>query len=129
MNANKQIAVSDAKSHGIDVGFACQQRDFGNRFMLTIYGHSIDERWMVQPLQLVALGIGDDTYVGPDTLDMRPGQAQALMDALYESGLRPTRGLGSPGQVDALSAHLGDMRRIVSKSLDVTLLEQDRVRR
>jgi hypothetical protein len=35
------------------------------------------------------------------------------MDALWDAGLKPTQGSGSPGQVQAMEAHLSDLRKLV----------------
>lgn len=50
-----------------------------------------------------------------------PTAAQVLMDDLWAAGLRPTEGKGSAGSLKATEKHLEDMRRIVSKKLDVSL--------
>jgi hypothetical protein len=39
-------------------------------------------------------------------------EAQTLLQALWDSGLRPNNGEGSSGQVAALKDHLADMRKI-----------------
>jgi hypothetical protein len=39
--------------------------------------------------------------------------AQALMDSLWQCGLRPTEGTGSAGALAATQAHLADMRKLV----------------
>lgn len=41
--------------------------------------------------------------------------AQALIDELWQAGLRPSQSLGSVGQIDAVKYHLEDMRRLVFK--------------
>jgi hypothetical protein len=43
------------------------------------------------------------------TLDQRA--AQHLMDDLYNAGLRPTDAQGTAGQLEAMKAHLDDMRK------------------
>lgn len=48
-------------------------------------------------------------------------EAQSLMDDLWQCGLRPTKGSGSAGSLAATEKHLNDMRKIVSKKLDVSL--------
>jgi len=53
-------------------------------------------------------------------LYMKPGEAQALIDALWDAGLRPSEGSGSAGALLATQQHLKDMRAIVFKQLDVT---------
>lgn len=39
-------------------------------------------------------------------------EAQSLIDDLYRAGLRPTDARGTAGQLDAMKAHLEDMRRL-----------------
>jgi hypothetical protein len=39
--------------------------------------------------------------------------AQALMDSLWDCGIRPTEGSGSAGSFAAQGAHLADMQRLV----------------
>lgn len=45
--------------------------------------------------------------------------AQALMDGLWDCGLRPTEGKGSAGQLMAVQNHLEDMRTIAFAGLRV----------
>jgi hypothetical protein len=40
-------------------------------------------------------------------------EAQALMDQLWQCGLRPSEGSGSAGSLAATERHLEDMRRLV----------------
>jgi hypothetical protein len=47
------------------------------------------------------------------TMRLMPEEAQALMDGLWDAGLRPVGGAGSAGQLDAVKYHLEDMRRLV----------------
>lgn len=44
--------------------------------------------------------------------------AQALMDELWECGLRPTEGTGSAGALAATQKHLDDMRKLVFSLMD-----------
>ena len=46
------------------------------------------------------------------TLRMGRDQAQQLMDALWQCGLRPSEGTGSAGALAATQKHLEDMRTI-----------------
>lgn len=57
----------------------------------------------------------------PPALTISDENAQALCDALWDAGIRPTNGAGSVGQLAAVQAHLGDMRKIVESKLKVTL--------
>lgn len=70
--------------------------------------------------------IGDGVIVKP-TLRISPDAAQALMDSLWQCGLRPTEGSGSAGSLAATERHLADMRAIAvaalkSKGVDTQLL-------
>jgi hypothetical protein len=47
--------------------------------------------------------------------------AQVLMDRLWDCGLRPSEGTGSAGSLRKTEDHLKDMRKIVSKILEVQL--------
>lgn len=49
-------------------------------------------------------------------LTLEPEQAQALMDELWRTGLRPTEGSGSAGSLAATERHLADMRALVFKT-------------
>ncbi|MCK9571505.1 hypothetical protein M0R72_21325 [Candidatus Pacearchaeota archaeon] len=44
-----------------------------------------------------------------------------LMDSLWKSGIRPSDGEGSVGQIGAVTRHLEDMRQIVSSKLNIPL--------
>lgn len=53
-------------------------------------------------------------------LTICPEAGQKLMDDLWDCGLRPSEGAGSAGQLAATQKHLGDMRKIVEKKLNVS---------
>lgn len=46
---------------------------------------------------------------------LQPEQAQSLIDALYDAGLRPSQAAGSSGQLEAVKYHLEDMRKLALK--------------
>jgi hypothetical protein len=50
------------------------------------------------------------------SFQMNMDAAQALMDDLWQAGLRPTEGTGSAGALRAVERHLEDMRTLVFKS-------------
>lgn len=54
-------------------------------------------------------------YVEPQVISMV--DAQALMDDLWSSGLRPTEGSGSAGALAATERHLADMQKLVFKNI------------
>jgi hypothetical protein len=43
---------------------------------------------------------------------LEPTEAQALMDQLWQCGLRPSEGSGSAGSLAATERHLEDMRKL-----------------
>ena len=49
------------------------------------------------------------------TVNMTKEDAQELMDAMWNAGVRPSNGEGNVGQIGAMREHLEDMRRIVFK--------------
>jgi hypothetical protein len=66
--------------------------------------------------------VPDGTYA-PPMLSLRPQEAQQLIDRLWQAGLRPRDGSGSSAQVEALTKHLDDMRKIVAGQLQTPLGE------
>ena len=64
----------------------------------------------------------DVTY--RDLVDLGPAfrlsceEAQALMDSLWNCGLRPVGAAGSVGQLEAVKYHLEDMRKMVFERLE-----------
>lgn len=44
---------------------------------------------------------------------LKQEEAQQLMNALWDAGLRPAGAAGSAGQLSAVETHLADMRKIV----------------
>ena len=52
----------------------------------------------------------------PVWMVLRDEEAQSLMDALWNTGVRPSNGEGSVGQLAATEAHLADMRALVFKT-------------
>lgn len=75
------------------------------------------------PLQFAQLAWGEenppDHLTHPPTVEMRPEDAQRLMDDLWHAGLRPTQGKQSEGVTAAQQAHLNDMRAIVFAKLEI----------
>ncbi len=58
-------------------------------------------------------------------LTMRMEAAQALLDDLYNAGLRPTHAVDAPGATNAQQAHIADLRAVLFKLMD---REDDRAR-
>lgn len=51
--------------------------------------------------------------MAPVAWQMSDAEAQDLMQALWDQGYRPNSGEGTSAQVDAMRAHLEDMRTLV----------------
>lgn len=51
-------------------------------------------------------------------LRLKYGEAQMLMDELWNCGIRPSEGTGSAGSLRATEKHLGDMQRIAFMLLE-----------
>ncbi len=66
---------------------------------------------VVEPLVFRTLDPGE--RINDPTLRLERSDAQQLVDALWEAGVRPTAGKGSAGQLDAVQAHLKDLQRLV----------------
>lgn len=73
-------------------------------------------RYIAQPLKLKEQQIG--TLTEP-FLTIDNGEAQQLMNDLWDCGLRPSEGSGSAGSLKATQEHLADMRKIVFTQLKI----------
>jgi hypothetical protein len=49
----------------------------------------------------------------PASFQLDPDAAQALMDTMWQSGLRPSDGTASTGQLKATENHLADMKKLL----------------
>lgn len=56
-------------------------------------------------------------YINEALLKLSQDDAQALMDELWQAGVRPANGVGSVGQLAATETHLKDMRAIAFELL------------
>jgi hypothetical protein len=57
-----------------------------------------------------------ESQVSRPFLRLRHDEAQALVDGLWDCGVRPTNGAGSAGSLAATERHLDDMRSLVFKT-------------
>lgn len=73
-----------------------------------------DNRSIAEPLCLKEVPEGIHSTPAP-TFSIMPNEAQQLMDALWDCGLRPSEGSGSAGAMKATQNHLQDMRKLVFK--------------
>lgn len=86
-----------------------------------LYLRSIDGvRTIARPAQIVFEDTEPGVYHEP-FMRLSPEVAQRLIDQLWAAGLRPNSGEGGLAHVEAMKAHLSDMRAIVTKELGVNL--------
>lgn len=76
-------------------------------------------RSIASPLEFTELA--DGNLVPAPTGRMAPEAAQALMDQLWDIGIRPSRAEGSAGTLDAVKYHLEDMRKIALPLLTTSI--------
>lgn len=92
-----------------------ESANFGPHVALTLYQEIVAENaepaLAVANLTLVKVEAGQ--ILPEPTVKLHRDDAQALMDALWNVGLRPTEGSGSAGSLAATERHLEDMRRLV----------------
>lgn len=101
--------------------FFAERRAYGNSIALHLTTKGIGDSGagyvtVAQPVVFTQIKEGD---WAPPALEISPESAQDLMDELWRVGLRPTQGKQSEGQVDAILAHLQDMRAIVFSELEM----------
>lgn len=97
--------------------FHCEYSLYSDAFKLHIASGD-PVRATAKPLEFVAHEPGTVATVGP-AIEFREGEAQALIDALWSAGLRPTQGKQSEGVTAAQDRHLQDMRAIAFAKLNV----------
>ena len=90
--------------------------DFG--YALNIFMRTKDYVAVAQPIVMETYPFGAKISETP-TVSMSSLEIQNLMDELWRTGIRPSSGEGNIGQIGATEKHLNDMRKIVSKQLDV----------
>lgn len=65
----------------------------------------------------VALAVDEEHQphmtIANGTLDLKFDEAQNLLDALHEAGMRPTNLANPSGEIARINDHLQDMRRLV----------------
>lgn len=68
--------------------------------------------------EVVFEDVGKGLY-SPPAFGLSAGEAQQLMDELWQCGLRPTEGTGSAGALAATQSHLEDLRKITFNQLKI----------
>lgn len=91
-------------------------RGYRHRISLQFGIQATDGSWtMAQPLTMLCDSTDDGTREPVPFMDLDTTTAQALMDELWQCGLRPTEGTGSAGAMAAVQAHLADLQKLVFK--------------
>jgi len=83
------------------------------------FGYDRSDRagmWVPQPIVYERHTV--DGLMRDPLLRLSQEQAAALMDDLWNAGVRPSD-QGTPGQLAAMQAHIGDLRAIAFKALGV----------
>ena len=89
--------------------------NWGEHIELVVFGiNENGERCVASNIDYKASNIADSPM---PSFDIDKGAAQALMDDLWQAGLRPSEGSGSAGSLLATQKHLEDMRKIVFDQL------------
>jgi len=73
-------------------------------------------RLVAKSLEFVELPAGAPA---DSTFNLDGQEAQELIDALWNCGLRPTQGKSSIGRLEAVERHLADMRTIAFDKLEI----------
>jgi len=93
--------------------FRCHYAGFHtDKIELGIFSREGSRLMVADPLTMTERKEGD--WV-PPAARLDRNQAQALMDDLWQCGIRPSEGTGSAGALAATQRHLDDMRTLVFK--------------
>ena len=95
------------------------QRVF-ERWEVDFWLRDVETRAFAKPIEMG--DPHDETRPPPGPfMSLDEGECQSLIDALWESGIRPTAVRNEGGAIGAVREHLADMRQIVSKKIGVDL--------
>lgn len=93
------------------MSFKAIKYDFGNEVHLAWYAMSFDKLLCAQ--EVLPTLMPSDGVMNP-FLKLTQQDAQSLIDALYEAGMRPSSDCEpKKGELSAVRYHLEDMRRLV----------------
>lgn len=101
-----QIAIQREPFHGDRFQFLITH--FGGNIPVNGWPYVAHARLMLEQVTPEK----DGNHVEP-TFSLQPGEAQELLDRLYELGLRPSREVSEKSALPYMQAHLDDMRRLV----------------
>jgi hypothetical protein len=79
-------------------------------------------RWLIQPLAIqekveIVAYTGAESALHP-SFQLDAPAAQMLMDDLWQAGIRPSQGVPSEGQKEALQEHIDTLRKLLFGGLD-----------
>ena len=100
---------------GRDTIYADKVR-FSNHVELIICHKTVKGQAVAGPLEFTEI---EEHLCSTPTLTLAAMEAQMLMDDLWNCGIRPSEGTGSAGSLRATEKHLGDMRTIAFKRLNI----------
>lgn len=103
-----------------EVQIRAERELWGRSIELLIFSESQDGSRIsiAKPQDLVLEELDPDHHATQATLTLTQKHAQALMDNLWNCGLRPSEGTGSAGSLAATERHLKDMQQIAMKLLE-----------
>lgn len=96
--------------------FCCRRsfRYFGFELDCAIKSQDGESFEVLQAPAVVNRKRGDSFVDSQPMLVLEDVEATALMDALWEAGVRPTSGEGNVGMVGAMKEHISDLRDVVA---------------
>lgn len=83
-----------------------------DQIALSFVDHRHSELYLAQPLLFVKHKRGE---TAEPTIRLYKEEAQQIFDLLWKEGYRPKDGTGNSGHMQAVNAHLQDMRKLVFK--------------
>lgn len=103
----------------VNFNFFAERAYFGRYIDLRI--KTIDESGEPRYAQKITFeSLPEAEYVHP-AMRLDQSEAEALMNELWQAGVRPSNGEGSTGQLAATERHLADMRSIAMLKVGVKL--------
>ena len=104
-----------------DISLLIQHAPWYSGFELLIGGRDAQGRMRTSTITTTVHE--EECVVVEPTMRLTQKQAQKLMDSMWQSGLRPSDGTGSAGQLAATEKHLDDMRDICNRLLRTAMPE------
>lgn len=103
-------------NHFQNLRFRAAIRDFNNSVdVLAVIEDAAGHIYKFAKLAPLEMVENDDRHIKDPTFSFNREEAQSLLDALWKEGLRPTDHADPSGEIQRISDHLQDMRRLVFK--------------